>query len=118
MPLADHFIGDICRKEDVTGRIFSPEVEELLISYPWPGNVRELQNVIGRIFYLCSDRIIQVKDLPIPISNSRNKIDSKFLNISYKDAKEQVLENFEVEYLTYHLKKMKEIFHVLQNCVE
>lgn len=105
MPLADHFIGDICRKEDVTGRIFSPEVRELLISYPWPGNVRELQNVIGRIFYLCSDRVIQVKDLPIPISNAGNKIDSKFLNISYKDAKDQVLENFEVEYLTYHLKK-------------
>ncbi len=105
MPLADHFIGEICRKEDVTGRIFSPEVQELLISYPWPGNVRELQNVMGRIFYLFSDKIIQVKDLPIPISNVGNKVDSKFLNLSYKDAKDQILENFEVEYLTYHLKK-------------
>jgi len=105
IPLANHFIDEICRKEDVTGRIFSPEVEELLISYPWPGNVRELQNVIGRTFYLCSDRVIQVKDLPLPISNAVNKIDSKFLDISYKEAKSQVLENFEVEYLTYHLKK-------------
>jgi DNA-binding NtrC family response regulator len=105
IPLANHFIDEICRKEDVTGRIFSPEVEELLISYPWPGNVRELQNVIGRTFYLCSDRVIQEKDLPLPISNARNKIDSKFLDISYKEAKNQVLENFEVEYLTYHLKK-------------
>ncbi len=107
MPVANHFIGEICKKEDVTGRKFSVEAEELLISYPWPGNVRELQNIIGRIFYLCSDRIIRVKDLPIPISNVRNKIDSKFLNRSYKDAKDQILENFEVEYLTYHLKKNK-----------
>jgi two-component system response regulator HydG len=105
MPLANHFIGEICKKEDVTGRKFSAEAEELLISYPWPGNVRELQNIIGRIFYLCSDSIIQVKDLPIPISNAGNKVDSKFLNLSYKDAKDQILENFEVEYLTYHLKK-------------
>ena len=105
MPLANHFIDEICKKEDVTGRKFSVEAEELLISYPWPGNVRELQNIIGRIFYLCSDRIIQVKDLPIPISNVGNKVDSKFLNLSYKDAKDQILENFEVEYLTYHLKK-------------
>lgn len=105
MPLANHFIGEMCKKEDVTGRKFSVEAEELLISYPWPGNVRELQNIIGRIFYLCSDRIIQVKDLPIPISNVGNKVDSKFLNLSYKDAKDQILENFEVEYLTYHLKK-------------
>jgi len=105
MPLANHFICEICKKEDVTSRKFSVEAEELLKSYPWPGNVRELQNVIGRTYYLCSDRIIQVKDLPIPISNIRNKIDSKFLNLSYKDAKDQILENFEVEYLTYHLKK-------------
>ncbi len=105
MPLANHFIDEICKKEDVTGRKFSTEAEELLISYPWPGNVRELQNIIGRIFYLCSDRIIQAKDLPIPISNVGNKVDSKFLNLSYKDAKDQILENFEVEYLTYHLKK-------------
>jgi DNA-binding NtrC family response regulator len=105
MPLANHFIDEICKKEDVTGRNFSVEAEELLISYPWPGNVRELQNIIGRIFYLCSDSIIQAKDLPIPISNVGNKVDSKYLNISYKDAKDQILENFEVEYLTYHLKK-------------
>jgi len=105
LTLANHFIDEICRKEDVAGKIFSPEVEELLTAYSWPGNVRELQNVIGRTFYLCSDNIIQVKDLPIPISNARNKIDSQYLNITYKEAKEKILENFEVEYLTYHLKK-------------
>ena len=68
-------------------------------------SIKYIQVVGERKIARISDRVIQVKDLPIPISNSRNKIDSKFLNISYKDAKEQVLENFEVEYLTYHLKK-------------
>lgn len=105
MPLAYHFVSDICKKEDVPEKKFSVEAEGLLKTYAWPGNVRELQNIIGRTFYLCSDHIIQSKDLPIPIADLQNKLDSKFLNLTYKDAKYQVIENFEVEYLTYHLKK-------------
>jgi DNA-binding NtrC family response regulator len=107
MPLANHFIHEICKKEDVEERKFSVEAEEVLKSYAWPGNVRELQNIIGRTYYLYSDPIIQAKDLPIPLSKLQDKIDSKFINLNYKNAKNQVLENFEVEYLTYHLKKNK-----------
>ena len=97
----------MCKKEDTAERKFSEEAEEILKSYSWPGNVRELQNIIGRTFYLCSDIIIQGKDLPIPSANMQNKLDLKFLHLTYKDAKYHVLENFEVEYLTYHLKKNK-----------
>ena len=107
IPLAYHFLQDICRREDVAKREFSIEAEELLKEYSWPGNVRELQNIIGRTFYLCSNRIILVKDLPMPITSQQHRLSAEFLNSNYKNAKEQVLEKFEVDYLTYHLKNNK-----------
>lgn len=102
--LAKHFMNELCEKRDSIKRYFSPEAEEALKVYPWPGNVRELQNVIGRAYYLCSDQLIKVDDLPIPVSNQKNKIDTRYFNPNYKDAKELMLEKFEIEYLTHHLK--------------
>ena len=117
IPLAHHFVHEVCSKEDVNGMKFSMEAEELLKSYAWPGNVRELQNIIGRTYYLCSDSIIQVKDLLLPISNHNQGINLKFLNMNYKNAKEQILEKFEVEYLTHHLKKNNgNISHTAELC--
>jgi two-component system NtrC family response regulator len=107
MPLANHSIAEICKKEDEPLKRFSPEAEMILKSYSWPGNVRELQNIIGRMYYLCSGPLIRVEDLPIPISDKSDKISNKFLTLGYKIAKDRVLENFEVEYLTYHLKLNK-----------
>jgi DNA-binding NtrC family response regulator len=117
MPLAHHFLHEICSKEDVNGIKFSIEAEELLKSYSWPGNVRELQNIIGRTYYLCSDKIVQAKDLPLPISSESHGINLEFLNMNYKNAKEQILEKFEVEYLTHHLKKNNgNISHTAELC--
>ena len=102
--LAKHFMNELCEKRDSIKRYFSPEAEEALKVYPWPGNVRELQNVIGRAYYLCSDQVIKVDDLPIPVPNQTSKIDTRYFNPNYKDAKELMLEKFEIEYLTHHLK--------------
>jgi DNA-binding NtrC family response regulator len=117
IPLAHHYLREICSKEDVNGIKFSAEAEELLISYSWPGNVRELQNIIGRTYYLCSDKIVTAKDLPLPISGENKGIDPVFLNMNYKNAKEQTLKKFEVEYLTHHLKKNNgNISHTAELC--
>jgi two-component system, NtrC family, response regulator HydG len=102
--LAKHFMNELCEKRDSIKRYFSPEAEEVLKAYPWPGNVRELQNVIGRAYYLCSDQIIKAEDLPLPISHDKAKIDPQYLTPNFKDAKELILEKFEIEYLTHHLK--------------
>jgi len=104
LPMANYFIEQICRKEDVPVKKFSHDAEKILESYSWPGNVRELQNIIGRMYYLCSGSVIETDDLPIPVSNKSKKIGAEFLNLSYKNAKDQVLEKFEIEYLTHHLK--------------
>jgi len=104
LPLANHYIKQICKKEDVSIKKFSSDAERILRSYSWPGNVRELQNIIGRLYYLCSGPIIQANDLPLSISTKGNRIGTKFLNLDYKNAKHKIMTNFEVEYLTYHLK--------------
>jgi len=107
MPLASHYLEELCVRNDRDVKIFSPEAEDALTSYDWPGNVRELQNMISRAYYLCSSDIVQKPDLPLPVSERSIKIDNKKLDQSYKEAKEYVIENFEVEYLTHHLKKNK-----------
>jgi len=44
---------------------FTPEAEQLLLSYPWPGNVRELKNMIERVMLLENDTLIRAEHLPI-----------------------------------------------------
>lgn len=48
---------------------FSPEVIDCLMSYNWPGNVRELKNVIRRATLLSETSKVQLKALPLEISN-------------------------------------------------
>jgi len=104
IPLAKHYLREICKKNDYDEKRFTVDAEKALQEYTWPGNVRELQNVIGRTFILSSGNIIEVENLPIPFSNQNKLLISKFIDLDYVNAKEAIFEKFEVEYLTYHLK--------------
>ena len=106
-PLASHFLDQLCTRNDKDRRLFSAEAKNALRSYDWPGNVRELQNMISRAYYLCSSNIVQKSDLPLPVLDKSMNSDHKRLEQSYKEAKKHILENFEIEYLTHHLKKNK-----------
>ena len=66
--------------------------------------MRELQNIISRAYFLCSSRIIDIQDIPLPVFDQSISLDQKMFDLSYKDAKEYVLEKFEVEYLTHQLR--------------
>ena len=103
--LARHFLDDLCNKNDRKSCRFSSDAEKALLEYPWAGNVREMQNIIGRAYFLSVDQIIHRRDLPIPHLDKSIAINREILSLSYKDAKELVLEKFEVEYLSYYLKK-------------
>ena len=70
--LARHFLKDYSDKyKKMAVKDFSPEVEELLVSYRWPGNIRELRNVVERIIVLESDEIVRPEHLPAEILNSK-----------------------------------------------
>lgn len=105
MPLLEHYLNSLCEKENKPIKNFSPEAKKLLKEYPWPGNVRELQNMIGRAYYLCSTNVIQREDLPKYINKDSEIVSSDILGLQYKEAKEKTIGDFEVEYLSYHLKK-------------
>jgi DNA-binding NtrC family response regulator len=105
IPLVCSFMKELCEKNSKTIRNFSPEAEEALVNYQWPGNVRELKNVIGRSFFLCTTDVIQLSDLPSSIVNKSVAFDKNVLSLNFKEAKDALLEKFEVEYLTYYLKK-------------
>jgi two-component system response regulator HydG len=48
---------------------FSSEVVDCFLTYNWPGNVRELKNVVRRATLLTETDEIQIKALPLEISN-------------------------------------------------
>ncbi len=65
--LIGHFI-DNCNKK--TGKLISgvnQEAMRIMLDYNWPGNVRELENAIEHAFVLCSDKYIDIFDLPVEI---------------------------------------------------
>jgi len=105
IPLVNIFLYNLYSKGQNKKRIFSPEAEDFLKTYTWPGNVRELQNVINRAFFLSSSDVITDSEIPLPTAKQEKMIDDLAIDDSYKDAKDKILERFEREYLTYHLKK-------------
>ncbi len=107
LPLANHFLKQLCEKNGRDRSYFSQDAQQLLMEYSWPGNARELQNIISRGFYLSSGDVIDAKDLPMPRASGSVTITGDMLQLEYKQAKESVLERFEIEYLTFHLRNNK-----------
>ncbi|MCP4403850.1 MAG: PAS domain-containing protein [bacterium] len=57
--LAKHILR---RRRQALGKprvIFSPESEQMLVSYHWPGNIRELENVVERAVNLVNGAVIE-----------------------------------------------------------
>ena len=105
MPIANSYLHSLSEKNTADVEGFTREAEEALCNYPWPGNIRELQNVLSRAFFLTSSPLIDCNDLPILESEKDITVNREMLNLDYRNAKEMVIEKFEIEYLSYYLKK-------------
>ncbi len=68
MLLADHFLGDFCRKARRKLPRFSSSARRRLQAHPWPGNVRELRNLMERLAYLSTSDQIEAGDLEFILS--------------------------------------------------
>ena len=91
------------------------EAMDHLMEYGWSGNVRELKNVIVRAGNLAPNNVIEKSDLqlrgatfaPSPSEMTHPNLpvvaaDAPFaidLGTEFKDAKQAVVENFEIQYL-------------------
>ena len=77
-----------------------------LTNYPWPGNVRELMNVVSHVLTFSEEEEIGMEVLPPRILGQGKDQPLSFNELlSFKDAKDQLLEKFEREYLTMVLKR-------------
>ncbi len=65
--LADHFVGKICRMEDLPLKRIEPKAKDLLSNHSWPGNVRQLENAVEMAIALSGERLLLVpEDFPLP----------------------------------------------------
>ena len=101
------------RRSQVRG--FRDEALAAMLAHDWPGNVRELQNVIERALLLCRGEWISRAELPDevraaarsetgttaprPAGRDPAGLAEALLALPIRDAREQVLADFERRYL-------------------
>jgi len=61
--LANHFVGDLARRQGKADMTLSDSAIDVLRSYTWPGNVRELQRALSAAVVLADD-VITADDFP------------------------------------------------------
>ncbi|MBN2800038.1 MAG: sigma 54-dependent Fis family transcriptional regulator [Deltaproteobacteria bacterium] len=82
-----------------------PEVEEVLRGWRWPGNVRELRNVLTRAASFAEADVIRLRDLPQGLGveqgaeRQAREEEPAETPASLKEARDQVLDAFERQYL-------------------
>ncbi len=94
----------------------SPELEAELVAHDWPGNVRELRNVVERALSLGHAGLDQDAHIPAgaPAPGPAGEAQpgslpdpQAVLDLPFKEAKNQLIERFEREYLRELLRRHK-----------
>ncbi len=83
-----------------------PEVFRRLQNDPWQGNVRELQSKVQEAVRACPDQTLQVKDfssMVVKTTGVQPKGPMSRLDLSYREAKESIMQEFHDLYLAHHL---------------
>ena len=106
--LVNRFIQYFSEKHQKRIVSISNEAMKILISYNWPGNVRQLKNVIESALVLANNEILDTTDLPEEIKHPENNamtLKNVDYNLSFRDAKKMLIENFERDFIK---KKLEE----------
>jgi len=98
--LAEHFLRMYARADSSLPHI-SPRATAALLSHDWPGNVRELENAMLRAIRSCSDHVIEVSDLGLPLAPTGEAGPES----SFATLKRHAIEAFERDYLTLLMRK-------------
>ena len=84
--LAQHFLKEICARENIGARALRKDAMRALTNYDWPGNVRELRHVIERAAILSDSHYLDLQHLGLP------KLKGKSLNQIQAEEIERVIE--------------------------
>ena len=84
----------------------TPAAMSALQHYAWPGNVRELMNVVSHLLTFSEGPDVDLSHLPPRLTSTGQKQPLPFNeHLGFHEAKEQLLESFEKEYLGALLKR-------------
>ena len=93
--LVEYFIKKYAEINEKNVSGITSEALDKIVKYNFPGNVRELENMIERAIVLCRDENIGIKDLPLQVDASFEKmiLDPQNLDNEY----EEKMKSFETE---------------------
>lgn len=100
--IANHFLKEITTRYGQGPAIFSADAYVLLLSASWPGNVRELKNVVESAAVLAPGPEIHAADLRL---NQPSSPPEGLSPTTFKDAKQQVIDAFERDFITRALQR-------------
>lgn len=105
--IANHLLEKHCVKLKKELKTISPELMNTLMAHPWEGNIRELENVIVRGILYATGDVITPSDAGLALPDDSagawdTDLDS---DLTYKDAKEKVLYDFNHRFIKKHLKQ-------------
>ncbi|HTM57167.1 MAG TPA: sigma-54 dependent transcriptional regulator [Candidatus Udaeobacter sp.] len=76
VPLAKHFLSEVCTAEGRPALALSEGAGELLTRYAWPGNVRELRNLMERAAVLVQGPEVTAEDLLVWLETGGSREES------------------------------------------
>jgi DNA-binding NtrC family response regulator len=97
----NRFLTEFCRNNKKTVPSLEKNMVDILLSYSWPGNIRELKNVVERVSILCENSKITPDLLPTNLLGVANE---KKYSEDYYENKEDVIHDFEVNFIKKYLK--------------
>lgn len=108
LTLAEYFLIQTCKQLNKVELKFNFPVKKALQNYDYPGNVRELENIVHRSAILCRSKTITPEHLPEEMrSEDSNHEVSKLTSLTFKEAKEKVISDFERNFIIQMLEENK-----------
>ncbi len=120
-PLLDRYLEEFRQSLGRAVEGYTDEALQVLIAYDWPGNIRELINVVERGVLLCSERVIDVDDLPsdmltrtaaVPATATvvQSSVPPGWLpegwrKLPWAQLRQLLVSKCEQEYIRYHLRE-------------
>jgi len=105
--IANYYLLLYCKEFNIPPKKFSENTLKMLISKRWEGNVRELQNEIKWAVIFSKGEMITPGDFkyePKYLPSSDDMIQN-LSKISYKEARKNILERFNIKYISELLKE-------------
>ena len=116
--IATHLLEKQCTIMGRPLKRISPELMQVFMGLNWAGNVRELENLIMRGISFTSGSEIQPTDVGVDLpAIPRGMPAVDFSLVSYKDAKQQILQQFNAQYIGRLLSECKgNVSHAARLC--